>query len=144
MTQAGYQYVTLHNYVGENSTFWFINYRTEIHSQAYCEMFYFCLNCFLNYSHSSIVRYMIFYVFHLIVATLWVTYISQCWSLDPVFGWWACLPSSYQAKSQQYFGPSGPTASIFYWIWITQSGAMGFILNLDKVLLKKLFPSVNI
>ena len=29
---------------------------------------------------------------------------------------WACLPSSYQAKSQQYCGPNGPTASIFYGI----------------------------
>ena len=28
----------------------------------------------------------------------------------------ACLPSSYQAQSQQYFGPNGPTASIFYGI----------------------------
>ena len=28
----------------------------------------------------------------------------------------ACLPTSYQAKSQQYCGPNGPTASIFYGI----------------------------
>ena len=54
------------------------------------------------------------------------------------------IPSSYQAKSQQYFGPNGPTASIFYGIWIKQSSAMIFILNLDKVLLKKLFPTMNI
>ena len=38
----------------------------------------------------------------------------------------------------------GPTASIFYGIWIKQSGAMVFIFNLDKVLLKKLFPTMNI
>ena len=56
----------------------------------------------------------------------------------------AYLPSSYQAKSQQYCGPNGPTASIFDGIWITQSGAMIFILNLDKVSLKKLFPTMNI
>ena len=34
------------------------------------------------------------------------------------------------------FQNSGPTASIFYGIRITQSGAMVFIFNLDKVLLK--------
>ena len=34
-----------------------------------------------------------------------------------------------------------PTASLFYGIWIKQSGAMVFIFNLDKVLLKKLFPT---
>ena len=56
---------------------------------------------------------------------------------------WACLPSSYQAKSQLYCGPNGPTPSIFDGIIITQSGAMVFILNLDKVLLKKLFPTMN-
>ena len=33
---------------------------------------------------------------------------------------------------------------IFYGIWITQSGAMVLILNLDKVSLKKLFPTMNI
>ena len=27
---------------------------------------------------------------------------------------WACLPSSYQAKRQQYCGPDGPTTSIFH------------------------------
>ena len=32
---------------------------------------------------------------------------------------------------------------IFYGIWIKQSGAMVFILNLDKVSLKKLFPTMN-
>ena len=57
---------------------------------------------------------------------------------------WACLPSSCLAKSKLYCGPNGPTASIFYRIWITQSVAMVFILNLDKVLLKKLFPTINI
>ena len=36
------------------------------------------------------------------------------------------------------------TASIFYGILIKQSGAMDFILNGDKVLLKKLFPTMNI
>ena len=64
------------------------------------------------------------------LATLWVG--------------WACLPSSYQAKSQQYCGPNGPTASIFYGIWIKQSDAMVFIFNLDKVSPKKLFPTMNI
>ena len=38
----------------------------------------------------------------------------------------------------------GLTASIFYGIWIKQSGAMVCIVNLDKVLLKKLFPTMNI
>ena len=57
---------------------------------------------------------------------------------------WACLPSSFHSKIQQYCGPNGPTASIFYGIWIKQSCAMGFILNLDKVLPKKLFPTMNI
>ena len=37
----------------------------------------------------------------------------------------------------------GPTASIFYGIWITQSGSVVFIFNLDKVLLKKLCPTMN-
>ena len=54
------------------------------------------------------------------------------------------LPSSYQAKSKLYCRPNGPTASILYRIWITKSGAMVFILNLDKVSLKKLFPMMNI
>ena len=30
------------------------------------------------------------------------------------------------------------------WIWITKSGAMVFIFNLDKILLKKLLPTMNI
>ena len=47
-------------------------------------------------------------------------------------------------KIHQYCGPNGPTASIFYGIWITKSGTMVFILNLDKVSLKKLFPTMNI
>ena len=34
--------------------------------------------------------------------------------------------------------------SIFYEMWMKQSGAMVFIFNLDKVLLKKLFPTMNI
>ena len=36
------------------------------------------------------------------------------------------------------------TASIFDGILIKQSGPMVFILNLDKVSLKKLFPTMNI
>ena len=32
----------------------------------------------------------------------------------------------------------------FYEIWLAQSGAMVFILNLDKLSLKKLFPTMNI
>ena len=56
----------------------------------------------------------------------------------------ACLPSSFHANIQQYCGPNGPTASIFYGIWIKQSSAMVFIFNLYKVLLKKLFPTMNI
>ena len=55
-----------------------------------------------------------------------------------------CLPSSFHAKIQLYCGPNGPTASIFYGIWIKQSGAIVFIFNLDKVLLKKLFSTMNI
>ena len=43
-----------------------------------------------------------------------------------------------------FFRENGPTASIFYGIWIVKSGAMISILNLDKVLLKKLFPTMNI
>ena len=38
----------------------------------------------------------------------------------------------------------GPTASIFHGIWITQGGAMVFIVNLDKVSLKNFFPTMNI
>ena len=49
-----------------------------------------------------------------------------------------------KGKSQQYCEPNSPTTSIFYGIWIMQSGAMGFILNLDKLLIKKLFPTMNI
>ena len=36
------------------------------------------------------------------------------------------------------------TASIFYGIWIIESGATVFTLNLDKISLKKLFPTMNI
>ena len=43
-----------------------------------------------------------------------------------------------------YCGPNGPTASIFYGIWINQSVAMVFIFNLDNLSLKKLFPTMNI
>ena len=56
----------------------------------------------------------------------------------------ASLPTSCKAKSKLYCGPYGHTASIFHGIWIKQSGAMVFIFNLDKVLLKKLFPTMNI
>ena len=56
----------------------------------------------------------------------------------------ACLPSSCQAKSQQYCEPKGSTTNTFYGILITQSVVMVFILNLDNVLLKKLFPTMNI
>ena len=38
------------------------------------------------------------------------------YSYPSIISVWACLPSSYQAKSQQYCGPDGPTASIFYGI----------------------------
>ena len=34
--------------------------------------------------------------------------------------------------------------AIFYGIWIKQIGATVFIFNLDNVLLKKLFPTMNI
>ena len=57
---------------------------------------------------------------------------------------WVCLPSSFDAKIQKYCGPNGPTASIFYGIWIRQSSAMAFIWDLDKISLKKLFPTMNI
>ena len=56
----------------------------------------------------------------------------------------ACLPSSCHAKIKLYCGPYGPKASIFHGIWIKQSGAIVFIFNLDKVSLKKLFPTMNI
>ena len=45
---------------------------------------------------------------------------------------------------QLYCGPNGPRANIFNDLWIKQSGAIVFIFNLDKVLLKKLFPTMNI
>ena len=54
------------------------------------------------------------------------------------------VQGSCHAKSLLYCGPKGPTASIFYGIWIIQSGATVFILNLDKISLKKLFPTMNI
>ena len=41
--------------------------------------------------------------------TLWVRRVSTVQQV-------ACLPSSYQAKSWQYCGPNGPTASIIYGI----------------------------
>ena len=47
-------------------------------------------------------------------------------------------------KSKLYCGPNGPTASSFYGNWILQGGAMVFILNLDNISLKKLFPTMNI
>ena len=72
-------------------------------------------------------------------------------------------PSRYPLAREGVYAPGGPpflaharqrvsnivgltalTASIFYGIWITQSGAMVFILNLDNILLKKLFPTMNI
>ena len=63
---------------------------------------------------------------------------------EGVYARWACLPSSFHKKSKLYCGPNGPTASIFYGIWIKQSVGMVFIFNLDKLLLKKLFPTMNI
>ena len=54
------------------------------------------------------------------------------------------LTSSCHAKSKLYCGPYGPTASIFYGIWIKQSVAMVFIFNLDKLSLKKLFPTMKV
>ena len=54
------------------------------------------------------------------------------------------LKITFKAKSTIYCGPDGPTASIFYGIQIIKSGAMVCIFNLDKVLLKKLFPTMNI
>ena len=54
------------------------------------------------------------------------------------------LPSSCHAKSKLYCGPKGPTASIFWGIWIKQIGAMVLIFDLDKVSLKKLVPTMNI
>ena len=50
----------------------------------------------------------------------------------------------YGGKSGRWWSSYGPMASIFYKIWIEQSGAMVFILNLDKISLKKLFPTMNI
>ena len=52
-----------------------------------------------------------------------------------------CIPPQ---MVELYSGPSGPAASIFYEIRITKSGAMVLILNLDKVSLNKLFPTMNI
>ena len=63
---------------------------------------------------------------------------------EGVYAWLACLPSSFHAKSKLYCGPYGHTASIFYGIWIKQSVAMAFRFNLDKLSLKKLFPTMNI
>ena len=47
------------------------------------------------------------------------------------------------SKNSAILWAYGPTASIFYGIWIAKSGAMVFIFNLDKVLLKKLFPTMK-
>ena len=41
-------------------------------------------------------------------------------------------------------GLSRNQSYIFYGIWIRQSGVMVFVLNLDKISLKKLFPTMNI
>ena len=58
----------------------------------------------------------------------------------------ACLAHAMQKITfiQLCCGPNGPGANIFIEIWIKKSGAMVFIFNLDKVLLKKLFPAMNI
>ena len=61
-----------------------------------------------------------------------------------MFGLLHGLPSSCQAMSKQYCGPYGPKACTFYEIWIKECGAMVFIFNLDKVSLKKRFPTMNI
>ena len=45
---------------------------------------------------------------------------------------------------QLYCGPNGHRANIFIEIWIKQSRSMVFIFNIDKVSLKKLFPTMNI
>ena len=45
---------------------------------------------------------------------------------------------------QVYTTPSETKSNILYGIWIIQSGETVFILNLDKILLKKLFPTMNI
>ena len=50
------------------------------------------------------------------------------------------IPSGKSAILWAY----GPTASIFYGIWIIQSGPMVFIFNLDNISLKQLFPTMNI
>ena len=51
-------------------------------------------------------------------------------------------------KLENAFGESrkltGRRASIFYGIWIKQSSAMVFISNLNKISIKKLFPTMNI
>ena len=65
-------------------------------------------------------------------------------SREGVYARGGCLPSSCHAKGKLHCGPNGPTASIFYGIMIKQSVAMVFIFNLDKVWLKKLFPTMNI
>ena len=54
-------------------------------------------------------------------------------------GLWACLHSSCKAKSKLYCGPNGPTASIFYGIWIKQSGAMVFCIQCRQSFAKETF-----
>ena len=51
--------------------------------------------------------------------------------------------SGYEGSNAFAFA-YGHTASIFYGKWIKQSVAMVFIFNLDKLSLKKLFPTMNI
>ena len=61
--------------------------------------------------------------------------------------WWAreaCQKCLYISFFLRVHVPNGPTAIIFYGLWIKQSSAMTFIFNLDKLLLKKLFPTMNI
>ena len=56
----------------------------------------------------------------------------------------AATPVQNISYIQLYCGPNGSRAKIFNYLWIKQSDAMVFTLNIDKVLLNKLFPTVNI
>ena len=64
--------------------------------------------------------------------------------LGRILGVYAPDRPACHAKSKLYSGPNGPTASIFNGIEIIESVAMVCILNLDKISLKKLFPTMNI
>ena len=71
--------------------------------------------------------------------------ISDIWCiLGPLILCFVLLQAKSEGSCKAVLWALRPMASIFYRIWIKQSVAMVFIFILDKVSLKKLFPTMNI